>query len=119
MSGHLRILHLEDDRDYSELVNSLLQKEGYGTEIALAMNRQEFEKALEDSHFDVILADYLLPNYDGLKALEYAKAKCPETPFILVSGTIGEQVAIESLKSGASSCCTDVRAEGARRCQNQ
>ena len=102
MSGHLRILHLEDDRDYSELVKSLLEKEGYDAEIALAMSREDFEKALGDSHFDVILADYLLPNYDGLKALEYAKEKRPETPFILVSGTIGEQVAIESLRSGAT-----------------
>jgi PAS domain S-box-containing protein len=102
MSGYLRILHLEDDRDYSDLVKSLLEKEGYGTDIALATSRGEFEKALDEKCFDVILADYLLPDYDGIEALQYAKEKCPETPFILISGTIGEQVAIESLKSGAT-----------------
>ena len=52
--------------------------------------------------FDVILADYLLPSYNGLEALRAAHQKCPETPFLLVSGTIGEQAAIESLKSGAT-----------------
>ncbi len=103
MSGHLRILHLEDDRDYSELVKSLLEKEGYQTEIILAENREAFERALEEGGlFDIILADYLLPQYDGIEALKYARAKCPETPFLLVSGTIGEQVAIECLKSGAT-----------------
>ncbi len=52
--------------------------------------------------FDIILADYMLPSYNGLEALQSARQKCPEIPFLLVSGTIGEQAAIESLKCGAT-----------------
>ena len=75
MSGHLRILHLEDDRDYSDLVKSLLEKEGYGTDIVLATTRGEFEEALDAKCFDVILADYLLPDYDGIEALQQRGAQ--------------------------------------------
>jgi PAS domain S-box-containing protein len=102
MNGPLRVLHLEDDPDYCDLVRSLLVKEGYQVENVLANNRGDFEAALTPDRFDVILADYLLPACNGLEALRLARAKCPETPFLLVSGTIGEQVAIESLKSGAT-----------------
>ena len=98
MNGRLRLLHLEDDPDYCDLVQSLLAKEGYEVECILASDRAAFEAALAPELFDVILADYLLPSYNGLDALRVARAKCPETPFLLVSGTIGEQAAIESLK---------------------
>ncbi len=102
MNRPLRILHLEDDLDYCELVRSMLAREGFQVELTAVGNRAEFEEALEPERFDVILADYLLPSYNGLEALRAARAKCPETPFLLVSGTIGEQAAIESLKSGAT-----------------
>jgi len=102
MNGRLRLLHLEDDPDYCDLVQSLLAKEGYQVESVLADDRAGFESALAPEKFDLILADYLLPTYNGLEALRVARAKCPETPFLLVSGTIGEQAAIESLKCGAT-----------------
>jgi PAS domain S-box-containing protein len=102
MNGPLRILHLEDDPDYCDLVQSLLTGEGYQVESVLAHNRAGFEAALAPERFDVILADYSLPSYNGIEALRTAREKCPETPFLLVSGTIGEQAAIESLKSGAT-----------------
>jgi two-component system, cell cycle sensor histidine kinase and response regulator CckA len=102
MNRLLRILHLEDDSDYSELVRTLLIGEGFQVEMVLADNRADFEKALVPERFDVILADYLLPTYNGLEALRAARGKCPETPFLLVSGSIGEQAAIESLKTGAT-----------------
>ncbi|MBF8251531.1 MAG: histidine kinase, partial [Deltaproteobacteria bacterium] len=56
----------------------------------------------ETCGFDLILADYSLPSFDGLSALEIARGKCPDLPFILISGTLGEELAIESLKSGAT-----------------
>ena len=102
MNKLLRMLHLEDDPDYCDLVRSLLEKEGFRVESALVASRAEFEAALAPDKFDIILADYLLPSYNGLEALCAAREKCPETPFLLVSGTIGEQSAIESLRTGAT-----------------
>jgi PAS domain S-box-containing protein len=102
MNKSLRVLHLEDDPDYSDLVRSLLAGDGFVVELVAAENRADFEGALAPERFDIILADYLLPSYNGLEALRVAREKCPETPFLLVSGTIGEQAAIESIKSGAT-----------------
>ena len=102
MNGLLRILHLEDEPDYCDLVASLLGQAGYQVECVLAQDRTGFESALAPQKFDIILADYLLPSYNGLEALRVAREKCPDTPFLLVSGTIGEQAAIESLKAGAT-----------------
>lgn len=98
----LRILHLEDEPDFSDLVQSLLEKEGLKSEFTLVATREEFEKALVGQDFDLILADYLLPSYNGLEALSMVRRSCPEKPFLLVSGTIGDQAAIESLKAGAT-----------------
>jgi PAS domain S-box-containing protein len=97
----LRILHLEDDPDFSALVAALLAKGGIEAELVLVTDRSQFESALAGSHFDLVFADYLLPGYTGLEALQFAREKCPETPLLLLSGTIGEQAAIDSLKSGA------------------
>jgi two-component system cell cycle sensor histidine kinase/response regulator CckA len=102
MSKPLRILHLEDDSDYSDLVKSLLEAAGVEVALVRVGSRGEFEAALEPGRFDIVLADYLLPGYDGVQALRFAQEKCPQTPFILVSGTIGEVAAIESLKAGAT-----------------
>lgn len=97
----MRILHLEDDADFSELVRSLLQKEGIAAEIMLVGSREAFETA-STKDYDVVLADYMIPGYSGLEALRYFRKRCAETPFLLVSGTIGEQAAIDSLKNGAT-----------------
>ena len=102
MNKPLRILHLEDDPDYSELVKAMLEKEGQHVEIVLVDNLTDFVTALEKQSFDVILGDYNLPDCNGLQALQTARQKRSETPFLLVSGTIGEQAAIESLRSGAT-----------------
>src|SRR5271156_771276 len=102
MSGRLRILHLEDDPDYSDLVKSILELEGLQAEVQWVANRADFETAIAGGKFDLILADYLLPGFTGVDALRSAQTSCPDTPFLLVSGTIGEQAAIESLKSGAT-----------------
>jgi PAS domain S-box-containing protein len=102
MNRPLRILHLEDEPDYCDLVQSLLAQAGYQVESVRAQDRPGFEAALDPENLDVILADYSLPSYNGLEALRTARDKCPDTPFLLVSGTIGEQAAIESLKAGAT-----------------
>src|SRR5579859_3709549 len=104
MNEALRILHLEDDPDFSDLVRSLLEKEGVTAELVLVSTRAEFEAALQKETFDIVLADYMLPAYTGLDALRFfsKQSQSRETPFLLISGTIGEEAAIESLRSGAS-----------------
>src|SRR6476620_6107617 len=102
MNERIRILHLEDERDFSDLVISLLQKEGVEADVSVTANKREFQHALENGNFDVVLADYLLPDCNGLQALEWVRARDAEIPFLLVSGTIGEESAIESLKAGAT-----------------
>ena len=101
--SRLRVLYLEDERDFTALVGAMLEKEGLSVEIRVASDCAEFTAALSVASYDIILADYLLPTCTGLQALQVARQKCPDTPFLLVSGTIGEHAAIESLKCAASS----------------
>src|SRR5215204_1013638 len=102
MNEPLQILHLEDDPDYSALVQSLLQKEGIAARFTLVSSSAEFQALFNRQKFDLILADYLLPGYNGIEALREVRQKCVDIPFLLISGTIGEQAAIESLQSGAT-----------------
>src|SRR4051812_14488871 len=102
MNQPIRILHLEDERDFSDLVHSLLEREGIVAEFVMVSTRREFEAAIQTQKFDVVLADYLLPGYNGLEALRWVRSRDADIPFLLVSGTIGEHAAIESLKSGAT-----------------
>jgi PAS domain S-box-containing protein len=102
MNTRLHILHLEDEPDFNELVLSLFAQDGLDAEVKRVGDRASFEQILDTKTFDVIISDYHLPSFTGLEALSIAREKCPDTPFILVSGTIGEQAAIESLKAGAT-----------------
>ncbi len=102
MNKPLRILHLEDEPDYSRLVRSLLDKEGLPAEIVLVTSRADYEAQVAAGQYDLILSDYVLPDYNGLQALALARRECPAVPFLVVSGTIGEQAAIDSLKAGAT-----------------
>src|SRR5438128_10287183 len=102
MDKPLHILHLEDNPDYSSLVRAMLENEGLLVEVVLVGNHADFSEAMEKEAFDIILADYKLPTCNGMQALQTARQKSPDTPFLLVSGTIGEQAAIESLKHGAT-----------------
>ena len=102
MNKPLHILHLEDEPDFAELVRSLFAQDQLEVEMVCVGDRASFERELSARVFDVIISDYHLPKFTGLEALALARERCPQTPFILVSGTIGEQTAIESLKAGAS-----------------
>ena len=97
-----RILDLEDDPLDTELVQAKLAEDGITCELIRVETREEFVSALESDDFDIIFSDYSLPSFDGLSALKLAKEIRPEVPFILVSGAIGEDRAIEALKSGAT-----------------
>jgi CheY-like chemotaxis protein len=96
------ILLLEDSLLDAELIEARLAR----AEIDFAMDRVDtrgaYVSALETGRYDLILADYSLPSFDGLSALEIAREGWPDLPFVFVSGGLGEEVAIDSLKRGAT-----------------
>jgi DNA-binding NtrC family response regulator len=96
------ILHLEDDNNDAELVQAMLESAGMACQITHVQTGDEYRKALHEERFDIILADYRLPGYDGVSALQLARELCPDVPFIFVSGTMGEDAAIEGLTQGAT-----------------
>ncbi len=98
----LRILSLEDDPNDAELIQELLQSEDIACELSRVDSQTAFLASLEQGGIDLILADYTLPAFDGLSALKLALQVRPEVPFIFVTGTLGEEVAIEALKVGAA-----------------
>lgn len=102
MASALRILHLEDNRNDADLVQAALDAEGVTCEVVRVETRAEFTAALADGRFDLILSDFALPAFDGSSALALARSRRPDVPFIFVSGTMGEEVAIETLKNGAT-----------------
>ena len=102
MNSPLRVLHLEDDVRDTELVQATLEGEGIQSELKRVEREQDFLAALKRESLDLILADYTLPSFDGLSALRIAQQHSPDVPFIFVSGTLGEDVAIEALKTGAT-----------------
>src|ERR1700726_2176862 len=102
MQPPLRILSLEDDPKDAELVQETLESDGISCQITRVETETDFIAWLERGSFDLILADYTLPSFDGLSALKIARQGWPHVPFIFVSGTLGEEVAIEALKTGAT-----------------
>lgn len=102
MSRTLRILHLEDDPMDAELVQMTLVSEGVECEVQVVSRRDEFLIAVERGGVDLILADFALPSFDGMSALGLVRERFPDLPFVFVSGKLGEEAAIESLKSGAT-----------------
>jgi len=102
MPHPLRILSIEDDPKDAELIHDLLETEGIVCEIKRVDSEAAVLASVEQGGIDLILADYSLPSFDGISALKLAMKACPEVPFIFVSGTLGEEVAIEALKIGAT-----------------
>ena len=102
MNRKLKVLHLEDEPDFAELVRSMFAHDGLDAEVNCVGDRAALVEALEKGTYDIIISDFHLPSFSGLDALAIVRQKDPHIPFILVSGTIGEQAAIESLKAGAT-----------------
>ncbi|MCB8819023.1 sensor histidine kinase [Microvirga rosea] len=98
----LRILLLEDSALDAELVIEALSGIERRTDITRAVSAAEFREALVGDEWDVILADYVVPGFDGLSALSLARQRSADTPFIFVSGTLGEEIAVEAMKHGAT-----------------
>jgi DNA-binding NtrC family response regulator len=99
---NLRILHLEDNAQDSGLMEALLTEHGLVCEVTRVETREHFSAALDQVAFDLIVSDFSLPSYDGRSGLVLAREKAPEVPFVFLSGTMGEDAAIEALKCGAT-----------------
>ena len=102
MKRPVSILLLEDSELDAELAVARLRKADLAPTTTLARNRAEFEGELLARPYDLILADYALPDFDGVAALSLAREKLPHTPFIFISGRVGEEVAIDTLQRGAT-----------------
>jgi signal transduction histidine kinase len=93
----------------SELLTVVLDGAGLTYRLERTMTREAFTAAAVECRHDLILADYVLPTFDGLSALAIAREHCPEIPFVFVSGTLGEDIAVEALKNGATDYVTKQR----------
>jgi len=87
MPTPLRILHLEDSPRDAKLIQASLEAGGLDCDVVHVKNREQFEAAVAGGPFDVILSDYSIPHYNGFSALDFARRKAPDVPFILLSGT--------------------------------
>ncbi len=97
----LKVLFLEDSEPDMELLVEQLSEAGYQLNVSHADNEASFKEALQKKKYDIILSDFKLPGFDAFKALKICKKLCPEIPFICVSGSIGEEAAVELLRKGA------------------
>lgn len=102
MEKTIRILILEHESNDSGLVEEELKKSGMNYCSQIVHTRKDYEKALSSFNPDIILADYLLPCFDGLSAFRIRQHVAPETPFIIVSGIIGEENAVELIRMGVT-----------------
>src|SRR6266850_2801901 len=102
MTERLRILLAEDVANDAELVLAELKYGGLHADHRVVDGEKSFVDALREFAPDVILSDFSMPGFSGMAALALAREICPDTPFIFVSGTIGEESAVDALKSGAT-----------------
>ena len=102
MSKRLRILILEDVPTDAELMIEELADAGMTFVSKRVATKASFVNAIADFSPNIILSDYSLPSFDGLAALKIAREKCPDIPFVFVSGALGEEMAIDLLKKGAT-----------------
>ncbi len=102
MPAKLHILVLEDNMLDAELAIQALNQAGYTCQWDCVETREAFLARLDGHVYDMVISDYNLPMFDGLSAVQLLRQRDPDLPFILVSGTLGEETAIESLKAGAT-----------------
>jgi len=97
----LRILAVEDDENDALLLARVLEREGFTPAVERVFTATAMQGALERADFDVVLSDFTMPGFDALQALRTLHASGKDVPFIVVSGTIGEDVAVQAMKAGA------------------
>ena len=102
MSERLQVLLVEDSPDDAELVELALRRGGYDPLIERVLSAPDFLSALDRGGWEVVISDYSLPGFSGLAALRLMREREIDLPFLIVSGTIGEDVAVEVMRCGAS-----------------
>src|SRR4051794_14725712 len=102
METEARLLMLDDSIDDLDLIEHELRRGGVRFIGERVQDKSTFLSALRGFGPDLILSDHVIPGFDGLSALALAREECPEVPFIFVSGVLGEELAIETLKRGAT-----------------
>ena len=101
MNAKLKILHIEDSPPDAELIQRCLKKSGLDCEVKVVETKKEYLAALENFFPDVVLSDHSLLSFNSLEALTIAKNYKSDIPFILVSGVVSEEFAVEIIKAGA------------------
>ncbi|MHB1147778.1 MAG: response regulator, partial [Lutibacter sp.] len=102
MNDNLKILILEVNPYDADLIQRELKKSGFRFTSEIVQTRESYESTLDSFKPDIILSDYSLPSFDGIAAFHIKQKKSPDIPFIIVSGTIGEENVVELLKLGAT-----------------
>jgi DNA-binding NtrC family response regulator len=102
MRASIKIIILEDNVSDAELIQRELKKSGIEFQPTIVQSKSAYEQALSQSQPDLVLSDYSLPSYDGFSAFRFKQEKYPDVPFIIVSGTIGEENAVELIKNGVT-----------------
>lgn len=97
----LKTLCIEDSKDDLDLVVSALKRGGLDPEVTQVQSAKELRECLKDSQWKIIISDFALPGFNGFEALKIVKEGQVDIPFIMVSGTIGEEVAVEAMRAGA------------------
>ena len=97
----LRVLCIDDCENDVALLTAALRAGGYLPQYERVCTRADVIAALERQRWDIVISDYAMPQFNGLQALEVVAPRCPDVPFILVSGAIGEETAVTAMKSGA------------------
>ncbi len=102
MTTPLRLLIVEDSDDDAQLLLVKLRHAGYELDYVRVDNAQDLHQALREQDWQLVVSDYAMPGFSGLEALRMIRQQSPNIPFILVSGTVGEEIAVEAMRSGAS-----------------
>jgi len=102
MNRPLRVLNVEDSEDDALLVQLTLEGGGYDPTLKRVDTPEAMSAALDEDGWDVIISDYIMPHFSGMEALKLARLKAKDIPFIVVSGKIGEDVAVDAMKAGAN-----------------
>jgi PAS domain S-box-containing protein len=102
MSLPLRVLLIEDEEDDALLLRRELERGGYILHLLRVTTAEELSEALDTDSWDIILADYTLPRFDAPSALAMVRARLPDIPFIIVSGTVGEEAVVKCMRDGAN-----------------